>query len=219
MPSIVPIVEGDGEVTALPELLRRLLYEEFLVYDWQILRPKNAHGCGNLTAPNGIERFVRYALIEPECDAIFILIDRDAVLGLPEAERPADDCVPAFAQILVERVARLNPSIPVVIVIACWEYETWFLASLETVIPSLGPYQGDVEALRSPKGWIERQLRSKHKQVYRETSDQVKMTYKLDLNLTEARSRSFRRLKNALAEILQAHQEGKAIVTPSAKAN
>lgn len=46
MPSIVPIVEGDGEVTALPSLLRRLLYEEFMVYDWQILHPKNAHGCG-----------------------------------------------------------------------------------------------------------------------------------------------------------------------------
>jgi hypothetical protein len=48
MPSIVPIVDAKRMEKSLPELLRRKNNEEFLVYDWKILRPKNALGCGTL---------------------------------------------------------------------------------------------------------------------------------------------------------------------------
>lgn len=81
MPKLVPIVEGDGEVEALPLLLRHLFSEVYQTYDFEIAKPKNAHGCGSLTTFNGIERFVEYALIEPDCDVVLVLIDNDAAIS------------------------------------------------------------------------------------------------------------------------------------------
>jgi hypothetical protein len=43
---------------------------------------------------------------------------------------------------------------------------------------------------------------------------QVALTSKLDIKLVEQRSRSFRRLKNALNQILEATQQKRSIVTP-----
>jgi hypothetical protein len=75
---IVPIVEGDGEITAVPVLLHRLL-QECSEYHFQIAIPKNAHGCGNLSKEGGIEKFVRYAWLEPSCAAVIVIVDGDAV--------------------------------------------------------------------------------------------------------------------------------------------
>lgn len=212
MLDIIPIVEGTGEIDAVPLLLRRLLEEKFGRHDWRIRQPKNAHGCGNLTAPNGIERFVRYALIE-QCHAILILIDRDAINSLPGSERPSGDCAADFARVLSRRISAINPSVPVVVVIACHEYESWIVASIETMgISGVDAYQGNVEDLRSPKGWIDARL--PRGQRYKETIDQVRMTAKMNLDLVETRSRSFRRLQNALAQILQAHENNTPTVTP-----
>ena len=110
MPTLIPIVEGDGEVAALPLLLRRLFQEVYQVYDVRIARPKNAHGCGNLTAPDQLERFVAYALLEPECDGVLVLIDNDAVQGLIEGNVLDEDCAPAFAQYLAARIQAMHPS-------------------------------------------------------------------------------------------------------------
>lgn len=210
--NIVPIVEGDGEIEAVPLLLRRLLWEKLGRYDWRVKPPKNAHGCGSLTSSEGIERFVRYALSE-QCHGILILIDRDAIRSLSDSERPPEDCVADFARYIGKRVSAINPSVPVAIVVACHEYEAWIVASIESMgIPGADAYQGDVEGLRSPKGWINARL-PQGKQ-YKETIDQVKMTAKMDLALVETQSRSFRRLQNALEQILRAHDDNISIVTP-----
>jgi hypothetical protein len=96
MPKIVPIVEGDGEVTAVPVLLHRMLHERG-VLELHIATPKNAHGCGNLTKVGGIERFVRYAWIEPECAAVIVIIDGDS-----------SPCALTLAKDLAKRIRCLN---------------------------------------------------------------------------------------------------------------
>jgi hypothetical protein len=217
MPTLVPIVEGDGEVTALPLLLRRLFQEVHQVYDVRIARPKNAHGCGNLTAPDQLERFVAYALREPECDGVLVLIDNDAVQGLIEGNVLDEDCAPAFAHHLAARIQAMHPSKPVAIVVARWEYEAWFLASLETVgtvvgVPGGSQYEGNVESERSAKGWIGRRLPPGQK--YSETRDQARMTAYLDLESAAHRSRSFRRLKHALEQLVDAYLRDELVVTP-----
>ena len=217
MPTLVPIVEGDGEVEALPVLLRRLFHEVYQVYDVNIARPKNAHGCGNLTAPEQIERFVAYALLESECDGILVLIDNDAVQGLIEGKVLDQDCAPAFAHYLAGRIQAMHPTKPVAVVVARWEYEAWFLASLETVgtvvgVPEGTAYEGDVESERSAKGWIERRLPPGQK--YSETRDQARMTAYLDLESATHRSRSFKRLRHALEQLVDAHLKDRLIVTP-----
>ncbi len=211
MPAIVPLVEGVGEVHAVPLLLRRLLQEEFARYDWQVAKPKCAHGCGNLLAAGGLERFIQYA--QSGGAAVLVLVDGDSVEALPPGQRPAEDCAPGLAQLLAQRAAVIQPQVPVVIVVATWEYEAWFLASIETMeIAGLNRYQAEMADTRSPKGWIERHLPPGQK--YLETLDQAKMTNKLDFRRVEERSRSFRRLKNALNQLLEAHSENRSVVTP-----
>ena len=215
MLTIVPIVEGDGEVEALPLLLRRLLAEVYQEYTVRIAKPKNAHGCGNLTAPEQIERFVEYALLEPDCDAVLVLVDNDAVEGV--MDEVGDDCAPAFAQYLSARIQARQPPKSVAVVVVRWEYESWFLASVETVGPAVGlaegvVYDGDVEAVHSAKGWIEQRMPSDQK--CSETRDQVAMTARLDLHRVADKSRSFRRLQHAWEQLRDAYLQGQAIVTP-----
>jgi len=75
MLSIVPIVEGQGDVAALPILLRRLLWEQNNRYDVQIAKPKKTGGSGGLM--RDLEGFLRLAASTPDCGSILVLIDAD----------------------------------------------------------------------------------------------------------------------------------------------
>ena len=211
MGKIVPIVEGDGEVTAVPILLHKIL-QELGECRFQVANPKNAHGCGNLKKVGGIEKFVRYAWLEPNCAAVIIIVDGDEANGCPIT----------LARDFVKRVELLNGRHPVAIVIANQEYEAWFLASLPSIVgkeiteylqfPSDSVFEGDPEGLRGVKGWITRQLpRGK---AYKETDHQAPMTRLIDLTLARSQSRSFRRICHAVEELLFSVASGAKGVTP-----
>lgn len=210
MPKIVPIVEGDGEMTATPVLFRKLL-DEMNRYDIQVASPKNAHGRGNLQKTDGLERFVKYAWKEPDCGAIFILLDSE------------DECPREIARNFSQRIETLGVLYPVVIACAKRMYETWFLASIETIVgkdlngrPGLTNKNlaiSDAESIKSPKGWLNRLFPPGR--AYRETADQEALTRLLDTSLAKERSRSFRRLCHALEQALEAINTGSKIVTPS----
>src|SRR5258707_799345 len=89
--TIVPIVEGHGELEAVPLLIRRWLkFRRFTNFDVEIGGPVRASGKGALTVVYeeaddlGVEHFVRYAK-QRKPDAILVLLDADtdcpAVLG------------------------------------------------------------------------------------------------------------------------------------------
>lgn len=196
---IVPIVEGDGEVDALPNLLSKLLRRHNCL-DLFVARPKNAHGCGNLTAPGGIERFVRLALLEPKCEGILVLLDAD------------DSCPYTIANGLANRIKTLNPHKPVAVISAKCEYEAWFLASLPTITgklldgrpglkQSLTYPDDQVESLVGVKGWLSRNFPPGR--TYKETLDQLSMTRLIDLEIALPRSRSLRRLEHAVIELIE----------------
>lgn len=201
MPKLVPIVEGDGEVMAVPVLLYKLLHA-MNRYDLQVAPPKNAHGRHNLQKPNGLEKFVKHAWKERECGAIVILLDA-------EEECPVDVIKDFF-----KRVTALGVLHPVVIVCAKRMYETWLLASSETIgLPIESTLAKDPESVKNPK-----RLFNEHfppGRIYKETEDQVAMTNKLDTALAKERSRSFRRLCHALEQAIEALDNGAKIVTPS----
>lgn len=204
MPRIVPIVEGDGEVPAVPSLLRRILRES-LRYDVQIARPKNANGRGNLTKEGGLERFIKYAWKEPDCAVILILIDAE------------NECHIDVARKLSKRVEVMGIRLPFVILVANHMYETWFLASIETIAGHLGlpadlQPPADVEAIGNPKAWINQQFPPGR--AYKETQDQDAMTHLLDIDLAR-RSRSFRRFLHAVEEALDAIDTSGTMVTPT----
>ncbi len=211
------IVEGKGDAAAIANLLPRLLDQEFQRTDWQV-QAKRTNGCGELTKPGGVERFVRLCLHqEPACRGILILIDGDAARQLPR--KPMDPCSPWFARQLAGRVRQMQPPVPVAVVVARWEYEVWLIASIETTAPALPgspqhhpPCPANVEELAEPKQWLN--LCIPQGQKYLETRDQARLTAKMDFALVAPRCRSFRRLKNAIQQILNGHDQAAPAVTP-----
>ena len=207
-PVIVPIVEGDGEVKAVPLLLRRVLGERYGRYDIRIQKPINARGKTKLLRKFG--SFLEYARRDQECNAVLVLLDGD------------EDCPRDLATDLARTAAGLNMGIPVAVVCAHREYEAWFVASLDSetgknIRATLGLgetvfHEGDIESIASPKGWI--QVRMPQSSGYKETQDQPALTPFIDIEHTQRRSRSFRRFCHAVEEILCAIDSGTPIVTP-----
>jgi len=66
-PVIVPIVEGHGEVEAVPLLLRRILGEIFQNREWKVRRPVRAGSVDSFR--KRMERYLGLAL-QGECNAI-----------------------------------------------------------------------------------------------------------------------------------------------------
>ncbi len=192
MPKIVALVEGPGDVEAVPELLRKVLYEK-QQWTWQVARPKRVGGLGALK--KRLVKFMTYAERDAEEGGILILLDLDD--GCPETE----------AINLARQIKSLNLSCPVAIVFAHREYEAWFLASLDSIVkqfnllPTGLTCKGDVERIRDVKGWLTRQMPPGR--AYKPTIHQTRLTTWIDLDIACQNSRSFRRLCNAVQELLR----------------
>ncbi len=191
MPKIVPITEGQGDVEAVPLLLRKILQHNKW-WEWEVAHPKRA---GSLSAlKRKLDRFLGYAQREEDCGGILILLD-------------LDECCPwDEARDLAQQIRQLNPSCPVAVVLAHREYEAWFLASLSTIaghygLPSGLTFPGDVEQERGVKEWLTAQMPPG--KAYKETVHQVEFTTRIDLKLAHRNSRSFRRLCHAVGELVQ----------------
>ena len=204
---IVPVVEGPGDRSAVPILLRTILWEHFCKYDIGVDKTKSAKGKQKLI--RDYEKFLRYASIEPSCAGIIVLLDADDECPVDEVTR------------LVERTKLLELRQPVTIVEANREYETWFVASLDSQrgsairgrlgIDDSESYRGDVEQVHA-KSWLKRRM--SRGRTYKETSDQAALSSLIDIEHTRCRSRSFQRLCHAVEELLCAIESGTPIVTP-----
>ena len=207
-PSIIAIVEGPGDKNAVPGLIRRILYERLERYDIAVSQSKVAHTKSKLVAE--LEKFLGYAIAE-NCDAILVLVDADGECPLEESAN------------LVERAEALNLAIPVAIVYANSEYETWFICSLSEEngegirvrlgIPESVIAPDNAESIRGAKEWLNGNMPRDLK--YQETENQENLTYHIDMNLTHGNSRSFRRLCHAVEELVHAIDNHISIVTPS----
>ena len=195
MPTIVPVVEGAGDVAALPELLGRILRERFNRPDVIVAQGKNgvvnANGRQNLERK--LENFLQHAQNKPQCDAILVLLDAD------------DDCPVALAQGLLERCERMGLNRPVQIVCAHRSYESWFLTSLDTIkgqrgIGDTAVLSRAAEDVSNPKQWLTNQMPTG--QAYKETIHQASLSRSIDIGAAHHNSRSFRRLCHALKQLL-----------------
>ena len=206
-PSIAAIVEGQGEENAVPGLVRRILWERLYRYDISRLNAIPAKGKHNLVSK--FEQLIGYAIVE-NCDAVLVIVDADDECPLEEAAK------------LVERAAALNLDIPVAIVYAKSEYETWFICSLSEDasegmrarlgIPESVIAPDNAESIRGAKEWLINNMPRGLK--YQETEHQDHLTYHIDLELVHGRSRSFRRLCHAVEELAQAIDNSISMVTP-----
>ncbi len=195
MPTIILVVEGDGDLAAAPILLNRILLERLGRTDVAVAYGKqgvvNAHGRQNLESR--LETLLGHALEKSECDAILILLDADS------------DCPVELAGKLRQACQAIQVLCPVEIVCANREYESWFLASLDTIrgrhgIPESANLTQAAENISNPKAWLSGQM--PFGVTYKEVSHQPAMSGLIDLEAAHANSRSFRRLCHAVELLL-----------------
>ena len=140
-----------------------------------------------------VQASVRLAKLQPQCAAIVILFDGE------------DDCPKELGETVRAWAKEAAGDTPCDVVIAYREYETWFLAALESLRGKYGirddaAAPANPESRRDAKGWLE-DFMPRHR-AYSETSDQAGMSDAFDMGLAHQRNRSFRKLVKALGDLL-----------------
>ena len=183
---VVAIVEGDGEVEAVPVLIRRL--GEWLTPSTsiQLGKPIRVHRDRFLRRDPEFRRMLLLAAAKAsESGGILILLDAD------------DDCPVELAATIRQRASAVVPHRWVSVVCANREFEAWFLAAAESLDGKRGlsisaddaPREPD--AIRGAKEWLSRRIADGR---YRERTDQAALAATMDLGAARRRSRSFRKL-------------------------
>lgn len=191
--TIQSIIEGHGEVEAIPVLLRRL-QAELREYGFQIARPIRRKR-SELVTEEQVRRSVRLAMGIPDCAGILILFDSD------------DDC-PATIGPLIQQWAQTEAgNILCQVVLAKREYEAWFIAAVESLRNFRG-IKGDAashpepETVRDCKGALEDRMITGGS--YSPSVDQAAFTARLDLRAAYQACRSFRRIASAFGRLASA---------------
>ncbi len=185
MSTVATIVEGNGEVAAVPILLRRLGEWRTPGIYTQVLAPIRVRRDRFLNRDEEFRRHLLLAAAKCGPDGwILVLLDAD------------DDCHAELGEDLLQRAQRHVPHRRVSIVLASREYEAWFIAAAASLDGHRGfsfdpPEVSDGERLRDAKGWMKARMAAG---AYRETTDQPAFSARMDLPLAFDRSRSFRKL-------------------------
>lgn len=189
--TVVPIVEGHGEVPSVRILLQRIWYEllqgEFIEVLQPIRQPRdrltsNKEGAlekalnlaaGKLRARSGLQ--------QPTLILILLDANTDVPCALaPSLLQTANDCRAD------QDIACVLPNV---------EYETWFVAAAASLGEHLDLSKDRAlpetpEDLRLGKAWIQQRFKGR----YSETVDQPKLTARMDLYGCRTQSPSFDKL-------------------------
>lgn len=185
MTTVASIVEGDGEVAALPVLLRRLAGWRCPGHDVEVLTPIRVYKDRFLNRPEEFSRHLQLAAAKcGDAGWILVLFDAD------------DDCPAHKGAAVLTQARSIIPHRRIAVVLANREYEAWFIAAAESLDGCRGFQSRDLdagadpEAPRNAKGW----MRERMPGGYGETTDQPAFTRRFDLAKAHGRSRSFRKL-------------------------
>jgi hypothetical protein len=210
------IVEGKGEIAAARQLVERLMGQAG-VFDFRIARPIRQPS-SQLIRQEGISKAVELALITEDVAAILILFDGD--LDVPRGEGVVSPfCPKTDVPQLLRSAQEAARGVPCQIVVAYKEYESWLLAGIEGIrgkhgVPDDATCPNNFEAIRDAKGELASAMGTGRK--YLPLLHQVSMTAHFHLGLAFRRSRSFRKLVKAFAELHDAAGHPLEIWTPDA---
>jgi hypothetical protein len=178
-PHIGLVVEGSGDIGAVPMLLRRHLQSQGFMKD--ILgKPIPLNGKGSATAEDGIERYVATAAIRPGCRAVVVVLDAD--------KEPT--CVEG-PTLLARAQTRVH--VPVLVALAERDFEDWMYCSIESM--ELGTI--DFQVGKNGGSVIEAAL---YPRSYVKPTWQPRLTSRMDLELAAGRSVSLRRLLDRVVD-------------------
>jgi len=199
-PSIVSIVEGHGEVRAVPALIRRLAHGQGR-YELHVPPPVRCPRSKIIRPPSTVDerepgRAIELAAMKipsKEEGAILVILDAD------------ESCPKSVGENILHLARRVRGDVRCGVVLAKWEYEAWLIAALESLRGRHGirpdaaqPHRP--EGIRDAKGYLTEQMIAGRK--YSETVDQVALTAVFDLVQAET-CRSFRKLKTEIDKLLR----------------
>lgn len=180
---IAAIVEGHGEVEAVPILIRRIAREIDPGFVPHVLRPIRVPA-SRLIKNGELERAIELAYRKLEGQGgIVVIMDCDWEGCCPKIEGP----------IMLRRALRKRGDIPIRVILAKKEFETWFIAAAISLRGKRGLNRNleniaQPEDIRDAKGWLSSRMPSGVS--YSETADQPALADVF--NMDEARrSNSF----------------------------
>lgn len=186
MIQVACVVEGDGEVAAVPLLLRRLAFWKTPEFAIRIQTPIRVRRDRFLNRDDEFRRHLLLAASKAGAGGlVLVLLDAD------------DECPAAAGPLLRARVSAVIPHRMHAVVFANREFEAWFIAGAASLRGIRGfqcseiDCNADAESPRNAKGWIGERMPARS---YHETTDQPAFTSVMDLELVYQRSRSFRKL-------------------------
>jgi hypothetical protein len=189
---IVAIVEGHGEVEAVPILVRRIAAVVAPTVQVEIPKPIRMPRHG-LVKEGELERAIELAARQSGDDGrILVLLDAD------------EDCPRDLGLQLLGRACRARPDRRIRVVLPKVEYETWFLAAARSLAGKRGisvdvTAPSDPESIRDAKRWL-----SEHRpsgRPYRPSIDQPALTAVFDLESARSAS-SFNKMWRDVISLL-----------------
>jgi uncharacterized protein DUF4276 len=190
---IASIVEGHGEVQAVPVLLRRLASTVAPEIELRLNPALRVKVASFLAEDDGgyFEKYIELAARKAKAwpkSCVLILLDCENV------------CASQLGPKILQRAINCRPDVSYLVVLAHREYETWFLAAAESLrevcgLPNdLHPPQ-NVESIRDAKGWLSQKMPV----PYNEPEHQPRMTSEFDFDQarqTHSFSRAYEKLTN-----------------------
>jgi hypothetical protein len=222
---LVLLVEGDGDVKAVPVLVKRLL-SEYSAFDAVILdeHPFRVGGYGHVGF-SWWRRYLQAALKRRDVGACLLILDGDCDR---DAAGQAFCAMRAARQLAAEaRHVGAGTLFSVAIVFACMEFESWLIAGAPSLV---GQQASDGRLLmpkppqeippdpehapRNAKGWLGKFVQG----GYSASRDQRVLTELIDLGQIRGRGmRSFIRLESAIKQLVDAIRAANHTVTPASE--
>ena len=189
---IVPIVEGQGEVQAVPNLLHRIV--AFIAPDalLQVSAPIRVKAGSFLQDDEYFRRHLLLAGAKAAQRQGYVLILLDC----------EDDCPARLGPDLLRRASAVRNDVRVIVCLAHREYETWFLTAAFSLRGCCGlSHQltppAALEAHRGAKEWLSRHM----PYPYDPVQHQLELTRTMDLEQAQ-QNQSFRRLVRTMRSLV-----------------
>ena len=191
------IVEGHGDVVAVPLLIRRIAAELHPDLVIETPRPIRVHR-NQVVQADKLERRVELATQRIGGQgAIFIVLDAD------------DACPAQLGPELINRVSQTRSDLPIAVVLAKYEFEAWFLASAESLRGQRGLRDNiqppnEPETIRGAKEWLTHRMEGSR--TYSETHDQPALAALFDMEQAR-QADSFDKCYRDIVRLLEKLQE------------
>jgi hypothetical protein len=193
LPFLAPIVEGHGEVEALPALLHRIARANAFQGALHVNPPIRVKLGSFLHDSDFFRRYVMLASEKAvqEGGSVLILLDCD------------DECPAKLGPELLRRARNVRSDVGMFVSLAHREFESWFITAIRSLrgvrgLPNdlLPPHNS--ERIRDAKGWLGERMNV----AYDPVTHQIEFTRKIDLS-EACSNQSFNRLYQHVCRMLE----------------